>query len=307
MNVRFVGFDWSLNSVVSLESLMERLNSLRDKKVKLADYDRLIFVAEDSPYWVGLFVTIKDQKRFAEVFQSGGSYKVDILEIEKGSIADLNFFALHSGTKNGLYLHYHQSCGLSSFNYFCKRVHDDIRDERKNEAIQKAQSNRDSSAKIGRIRKHYKGTLKYSAMVRPEDFVTLLDDLKEIKAFESDLFTIHANTNDAAMIPFSGLVKKERHRLTFKKGRGMLELIREAIANSVDVGGITRAKVEGDDDQGARIIKLVNNPSFFAEYDYDTVAENMKIDLDDLASCWPIQELLRIMKLNPLKFETPEA
>lgn len=302
MKAKVMGFEWQLGTGISLGNLFHRLTSLRDQKILFGDHERLVYVCDREGYHAGLFLTIKDQRKFAEVQKSGGKYEISVRDIEQGkNVVDFNFFAIHQLTRRGVYLHYHQSCSLGQFTGFCKDQYDTLKDELIQHAI--TDEGASSEGQRDKIKRRFKGSLKYETMVRQESIQALLQELGKIRSFEFDFLNVVAH--QPVFTPYDGTARRVSHKVSFKKN-GRLGAIRQAILGSISAGGLENGRVEGRDLQGVeRIIKLTDNPDYFAEYEHDIVAGNMEFDLDKLSEAWAVNRIVEIAKNRKGLFETP--
>lgn len=303
MKAKLIGFEWQFGHGVALDQLVTKLRSLRDEKVKLGSYDRLVYVCKVDSYHAGLFLTVKDQRKFAEVAAEGGRYQISVRDVEEGkNVVDFNFFAIHERTCRGVYLHYHQSCSLNQFSYFCKRVYNELKLELIAQAIEEAGGDNALEADIKLAKRKFRGSLKWATMVRQENLPQLLDELDRIRSFSFDFFAVGANI--PVFTPYDDTARRMSHRVSFKSGLS-LHRIKQAILRSIREGNLGRGRVEGKAGEIDRVIKLTDNPDCFAEYDHDHIADQMDVDLGDLASSWGVQQLISVAKRNPALFETP--
>lgn len=303
MKARLMGFEWHLGQGITLSALMARLHGLRDTKVDFRNYDRLLYICESGDYFTGLFLTVKDQRKFAEVESNGRTYHISVRDIERGkNVVDFNFFIIHKRTCRGLYLYYHQSCSLNQFSYFCKHEYDKLKDMLISEAATEAGGVSASAAIVKRIKREFKGSLMCKTMVRRESVPQLLDELDMIKTFEFDFFAVQANM--PVFTPYDGTAKRMSHRISFKPDIP-LHRRKQSILASITAGRLSHGRIEGRTGDLDRVIRLIDNPDCFATYDHDYVADHMRVDLDSLASSWGVAQLLAVARQHQAVFEAP--
>jgi hypothetical protein len=129
MQAHLVGFLWELGKGISLNEFFAHLKSQHNVATKFGSYDRLLYISERDDYFLGLFLTVKDQRKVPEIQQAGEDYIVKVRDLDDdSSLIDFNFFAVNKTSAKGLYQHYHNSCSLNQFGLFCRRHYDDLRD-----------------------------------------------------------------------------------------------------------------------------------------------------------------------------------
>lgn len=293
MQVRFLGFSFkSEASTLSLDEYIDYMLDQHDKPYKLGEHNRFLFFNKtyDKKYYVGLLVTVKDQKTFCELVKKSGKLVVKVNELDGNSnLMDFNFFVINKATGFGMYQHYHQSCSLNSFGYFNYRRFSEYRKSKVDVEIAEIADVTD--AKERAIKRKYKGFLKWEILVRKERLKDLIEELKRVKAFE---YTFAALTVDEPEFkPIKEFVKKERKAWAFSP-RTPIQKLAKAISDMVGSKNIESGKVIGVDSDGIdRVLRITDNPDNFGEYSYDEVAPRINaLDVTEFEKSWIVQELL---------------
>ncbi len=272
--------------------MMEHMESQNNTSSNFRDYKRFCYVKdlENEKYIAGLFVTIKDQRKFCELKNNDGKLKVKVNTLDANSnLMDFNFFIINIENGLCLYQHYHNSCSPNQFGYF---LHQKFREFQE----KLCQSEKDSKSNLTNkqeklINKNYKKGLTWELMVRPEKIGDLLNELDTIRAFEIDFF--HLKADDSEFKPLSNFVNKERRTFGFMK-KTLASVLTPTITDIISKLNITNGRVFGKDIDGIeRIIKISENPDNFGEYEYDNIAEKLNsLDIESFHKNWVIKELL---------------
>jgi len=134
MQVRFLGFSFSTESTtLGLDDYIDHIVRNHGETHELGEHNRILFfnTTHSKNYYVGLLVTVKDQKTFCQLVKKSGHLVVKVNELDDDSnLMDFNFFVLHKTTGFGIYQYYHQSCSVNSFGYFNNRRFAEYRDSR---------------------------------------------------------------------------------------------------------------------------------------------------------------------------------
>lgn len=292
MLVRILGISFEPKAIVTLDELFDNLSKLSDKEILVGDINRLLVVDKDSneKYYLGVVVTIKDQRRFCELSKEQGKIKIKVVNLEDHqSIMEFNFFVINKTSGLGLYQHYHQSCSIGQFAHLVSKRYRDIADGLAEEEI--AQNEKIDEKKIAAIRKKYSGRLDWSVLVRKEALENLLLELSLIKSFEFDF--MHLESKEPEYQPLSGKVRKERRKLSFVRNT-FSHFVAHKISVLANKLKISSGRVIGEDEDGiSRAIKIMDNPDNYGEYPYDDVAAKLhNLDLSSISDSWVIIELL---------------
>lgn len=303
MKVRFIGFSFEAKSIISIKELVSYLVGIRNEQYLLGEHNRMIFINQnqDQEYFLGVLVTIKDQRRFCELANENGSFKIKVNDLEENNnIMDFNFFVINKNTGFGLYQHYHQSCSINQFGYLISKRYLSLIDLRIDSEIKAIKNISESQERV--IKKKYSGRLALEVLVRKDKLNDILNELERIKSFEFDFLYLEAKEKEYE--PLSPYVKKERRRFSFVKN-SPVSILSSQITKYIENNGLMKGKIIGEDDHGVeRIIHILDNPDNYGEYDYDEVA--VKLDsliLDNFENSWVTEELLKCCRKHKHIFE----
>lgn len=293
MHVRFLGFSISTEgAALSLDDYIKYMMTKQDTAFKLGEHQRHLYFNDthSENYYVGLLVTVKDQKRFCELKNNSGKLVIKVTDIDADSkIMDFNFFVINKTNGLGMFQYYHQSCSLNSFGYFNFCRYSDYRDGYIKEKIAALED--DSNAEFKKLKKKYQGRLTLETLIRKEKLTELMLELDRIKSFEYSFAYLTANEPEYE--PLKRWVNKERTKLSFAKGSPKNNLA-DVIGSIVKGKGINKGKVTGIDVDGIeRILRITDTPDSFGEYQYDDVADKINaLDIENFQDSWVIKELL---------------
>lgn len=292
MKVRLIGIAFEIESIITMDELMSFLVSTKSATYKLGEHSRMVFINKDydEKYYTGVLITIKDQKKFCELANDDGTFKIEVNELEENHhIMDFNFFVINKKTGFCLYQHYHQSCSANLFGYFMKKRYLSLRDfiiKSKTEAAGES-----SASKEKAIRKKHAGKFMWQILVRKENLQAILNSLEKIKSFEFDFMNLESKEKEYE--PLSSFVKKERRKFSFIANTSG-QILATKISSIIDKVGLSSGRVVGEDGDGIeRVINIMDNPDNFGEYEYDDVAEKLNsLNLNKFENSWVIDELL---------------
>lgn len=303
MLVRFVGFTFAIEGKgnLTLSAFAKSLANERPKVDADSEDHRILFMSDQhhADYHVGLIVTIKDRRTFCELVSSGGSMLVKVNQLSQdSSLMDFNFFVLNKVTGAGLYQHYHQSCSVSSFATLAAKRFSDFRYAELKAAI-------GTSLDIKENERHEKllsNRLHWEVIVRTDALKTMIGELKRVKAFEYCLST--PVVAEQAFVPLKPFVNRKSERLVFTVGTPV-QVAANALDAFVSSTSLRKGRVEGVDEHGIeRILRIVENPDTFGEYEYDDLATKLnELDLTEFHKSWVISELIEKCKANKAIFE----
>ncbi|HDS0961192.1 TPA: hypothetical protein QDZ28_004988 [Pseudomonas putida] len=241
---------------------------------------RRIYVdtTSDADFFLGMIVTIKDQRRFLQLTNGGGALKVKVSDLKgENKLLEFNFFAINKANGLGLYQYYHGSCSPLTFGSYLRSEFREIADTRRDLALGKVEKKRGSKKIEDNIRRELRPPLEFQQLVRKDNIEAVLERYKKIVSFEYDVVAVDSISQYAR--PLSGLVRKIRQRVRFNTDspketlvRGIAEMMPNVEKNSA------RVAVLNDDDEPVSI-RVIGMPENFGEQDYDVVAEAMD-DLD---------------------------
>lgn len=244
---------------------------------------RRIYVntSADEDFFLGIIVTIKDQRRFLQLTSGGGALKVKVSDLKgENKLLEFNFFAINKANGLGLYQYYHGSCSPLTFGSYLRTEFRVLADALRDDALSKVEKKRGSKKVESSIRRKLRPPLEFQQLVKRENIEAVLDRYKKIVSFEYDVVAVESIAQYAR--PLSGLVRKIRQRVRFNTEspketlvRGIADMMPSIEKNSA------RVAVLNDDDEPVSI-RVVGMPENFGEQDYDLVAEEMDdLDLTD--------------------------
>lgn len=306
MHVRLLGFNFIADgSGLTLQTFVDYIQGQRGRSHELGPHKRLLFVnsTHNSKYYVGLLVTVKDQKTYCELVESGGKLTVKVNELDADSnLMDFNFFVLNKLNGLGLYQYYHQSCSLNSFGYYCASRFSEHRKAAIEAAIGAVPVDNLTASKEKQIRQKHNARLKWEILVRKEKLKNLIEELERVKAFEYSFASLTAQ--EPEFKPLEKFVRKETKKLSFTTG-SPVNKIASTISNFVGTSQIESGKVIGMDSDGIeRVLRITDNPDNFGEYSYDDIAPRINsLDTATFENSWVIRELLEKCQQNKHIFE----
>jgi hypothetical protein len=306
MLVRLVGFQLKVEGkgVLTLASFSSTLAAV-SPGVPGEDSSRRILCLNNQhnpEYCAGLVVTVKDQRTYCELVNSGGSLLVKVNELNHGSnLMEFNFFVFNKATGAGLYQHYHQSCSANSFGDLTKRRFSDFKKTSRQSAFDAAGDNA-TEAEKKRIQSEFENKLSFSVLVRKEALKALIAEMKRVKAFQYAL-AIPEVPQDA-FAPLKPFIRMKSERLTFAVNTPT-NSVADAIEAFVSGNFLQSGSIEAVDEDGIdRVIKIMDNPDSFGEYDFDDLVPKLnKLNLTNFEQSWVIEELISKCKENVAAFE----
>lgn len=306
MKVRLLGFTLECGQGIDLTEFLSHLETQNGVMEPFLGSERILYTKPDGDYQLGLFVSVKDQKKFCELRQAADSISISVLELEAGtSLIDFNYFLLNRQTGRGLYQYYHNSCALSRFVDFCKGRYNKLKLSKTNDAIMSAGGNGIAESKKKKIRSQFKGTLSYRQMVRPGELAALMQDFEQIKAFEFDLTQVEEE--QPLFQPVQKYIKQRKIKLSFQRDAGPVDALRNGILKIVKKNSPKNGHITGEDASGEeRTLKIFENFTSFGEYEFDEIAQEMQFNLDAFEKSKMMNRLLGVVRENTRSFEAPE-
>jgi hypothetical protein len=305
VKAQLIGFIWQLGQGIAIDDFFAHLAVLKDRRERFGDYDRLLYVGQLEDYHVGLFLKLKDQRRFTEITDSGGQFKITVRSLDQGNnLCDFNFFMINKKTCRGLYQYYHQSCSFNQFSIFCAQQYEGLKQSRIEADLGHVGGDGASPRDKRRVNKTYKGSLTWENIVKQESLKQLLEELEQIKFFDFNIATI--DESDPWMTPLKRFVKKNRRIVRFKAAQvGLVNAIIETIQNRQ----ITTGRVGGTDaEKRERVYRLIENPDKFAEFEYEDIADETTLNVAEVERSPFFEEMLRVVNSDPgvkAIFESP--
>jgi hypothetical protein len=292
--IRFQGFEVGiLGRAITWEEYLAHLATKNGSLFKYKSFDRIICldVTSNASYIYGLFVTIKDLKRFCEYREADGQFALSARELEDGSrMAEFNFFIIHKKTHRGIYQFYYSSCSLQRFlgllttEFFALRKY----------YISELTSN--STGEIKREIAALRSTeLKTEILVRHETFDALLKDFDYIKEMKVNVTTYDADSSK--YVAFKDHIKKRTEHFIFKKG-GIVSDLRSKISNLAHQPEIDDLKVRGVslENNAEYTIGIFKNITDFGRYKYNDLTEHFDINPNTFMKSQVIELLLGAAK-----------
>jgi len=289
MKVRMYGFEIESESPsVSIGELMSYFASNSGTPDQSRSIERRIFLDESTNknYYIGLVVTVKDQKRFCRLENKKGHIKITVENLTGDSkLMEFNFFVLNKKNGIGLYQHYYQSCALNVFGEYLISHHRMLREKFTNEEIE-AQVNKKGALSADEektIRRKYRGRLRFSQLVRKDSLEKILKEYKALKAFEYEISALDADVREG--VPLSRYVSKLREKLTFSRGWSVSDLA-SAISGAVQKLNPKSGRVYALNELGEDVsLRIFDIPDNFGEEDFDDVAAKLhNLDLEAIGS-----------------------
>ncbi len=304
MKVRLYGFSVKQGSLPLSEFFTTVLKQFEGKKTKYRGEQRILYTAEKGDCFVGLLLTVRDQKRYCELEEGSSGFKIKVRELEgTNRLVEFNFFAVHKKSGNGLFQHYRGSFGLMPFCFYLKSKHAEECKNRRDDALRKAgesPSSQTSNAK--EIRRRFSTSLEVLPLFKPADFEKLVRAMRAISAvsFSCEHFVL----NNAIFSPSKKAVKKERHTITFEKKHSVLGALKNSIVKAakqtVTFDGLA---VAGVDEFGHEATyQLDSNLECFGVYEFDDVADNLDLDLENIANSPIVEMMMQSISSNSVYF-----
>jgi hypothetical protein len=296
MKVRLTGFTFEIENAspqLSMDAFVRFVNTGTDELDGEGEGKRLLFMNadHDADYFVGLVVTVKDHRAYCELVSEAGGMRLKVNDVAEGShLMDFNFFVFHKTTYHGLYQHYHQSCSPGAFARLCGERFRDYRTTLADNAVAALPVPKTDAAER-RARSPFMGYLRSAVIVRQEALEAMIQEMRRVKSFQYAIST--PVVEEKEFRPLARWIKKKVHKISFSVD-GPVHGIATAISRTVERLGIDRGRVEGVDQDGIkRVLRIVDNPDTFGEYDYDDVASRINdLNLSQFHESWAIRELL---------------
>ena len=302
MNVKFQGFEFAIEGgSITWEQFLENLQNISGTEIRYSPFNRILGInlSENPDYILGLFVSIKNQKRFTEIRENRGQFALVAKNLDAGArLADFNFFILNKQNLRGIYQYYHQSCSLQQFLGF---VSSQFYKYKKGLIDELKESDMYSDDELySRLSGLKESKIDTQVMVRSETFDQLLEQIDQIKEMKFSLSTYEPN--EGWFRPLRDCVKKRTERILFN--RDMSSAIRTGIRRVIQNEEIENVRVTGVSVETGieTTIKLFNNINDFGQYDYDNLTEHMAVDLESFYNSEIITLLLRTAQENDQVF-----
>lgn len=284
MKIKFLGFKWNLlcheiqlpNFCFHLQQDgKNRIQTVTEKLTLKTHSDMptpIIVLIEQSDWWTGASIKIKDIRAFCKMIEENGDVKLTTEKLKGNETAvEVNFFVLNKNTGCGLYQYYHQSIWLDTFNKHCRGQYDSLVRKRREDLVQR-------DAKKSEIAKFNKSkTLTYEIMATKERLPELVRSLESVKRLE--IVAAEHLIKEGAFTPLAGRVSRVRHSFIIgkKNGRSLVESIAAALEKSL----LKKAKVVGMIPGNLDVVyKLEDNYQSFGEIDHDKATDGNLLEID---------------------------
>lgn len=245
MKVRFVGLNITTGDGIGQKDFVDYLISQNGVAIDYKDYERRCYVEKtvNEKYYIGLFLTIKDQKKFCELRDNG---TVAMGTLADGSnLMDFNFFIINKSNGSCMYQHYHQSCSANQFGAFLKQRFRTLQDQYlKNEKDQKSTLTTKEKSSIS---EKYKKSLSWDLIVRPEKIDAILAELDTIQTFVIDFSSLEEK--EPPFTPMKNYVTRERKSFVFAR-KTPASVLTPVLRDIISLCDISRGKVTGKDFDG---------------------------------------------------------
>ena len=264
-------------------------------EAKVGGYDRLIYLDEKDGFYVGLMLTIKDEKTFCQIKRDPSkATKLYVNKIgEQDSLVDFNFFIINKKTKRGLYQYYWHSCSLRQFLSLLRSKYVELADKADAADIKKAGGKRAARA------------FAASPMFREESLDELLTNMESIKSFQFDYTAAFLPDDDAS--PLADSVTTESRSFKFKStaGKGTIIKAIKAVIKSESVLNASVGAVESDVGLRRFILEEERNLESYGNQDFDDVTAQMSTlpDPTMIKEALCIKQMIKAAKDNSLLFE----
>lgn len=291
-----VGFTIETNTPVTLADLWSHL-AKQPKEHEYRKARRVLYLAIEDGHAIGLMLTTKSHKKACELVSEGGKLNISITKsAANAERVDFNFIIIRLSSNRGLYLQYRGSWSMNAFGDFLQKQFSELVATQKEKAF-KASGATVASKKGKQVRDLYKRpNLDLTLMVRKEKFRTLLQQMKKIRSFEFPLMKL--TMDDNIFTPLSGSVKSERHKITFLGEAGKSGIV-QGILNVINSAGIETGTVHGRDAGDLEThIDIVNNPDVYHFFNFDDIADEQNLDLDDFKSSKLLQTMRGLLDAN---------
>ena len=303
MKVKMLGIELILNKKFTLKQFFDHIlnvNNIQGKyELKFADYTRLIYLNNDNLYYYGLILTIKDQKIYIELVDSGAEYDIKINELSENSkLSDFNFFLINSNTCKGLYQYYHNSCSLNTFGQILRKQYHIELDKIE---LDELSNIHDKKNKI-KLKEEFKKILDWNSIVKSDNYEKLIENLKSINSFDINIAKFDQINSEFR--PIQDKVVRVNCSFKFNKDFSVNDIF-NAIKPACDFFGQKRGKIIGINHNGnEEVISVEDNLEIFAEYELDDVISEFSIkNPQDFMDCDFINKIKNLYEDNKYIFE----
>lgn len=304
MQVKFVGFAFDgVDGLRHFDEFVAQLSIAPSEPVADGEVSRMVFMngSHSADYYIGLVVTVRDQKAFCQLRNDGGQLVVRVSELDENSQhMDFSFFVIHKQSMMGMYQTYHGSCSPSSFfSIMRSRYTAFLKDRRETEVASLPHETKKRA--VAEVRRHYGGRLECRLVVRTESLREMIEQLSRVKEFTYSVAVLEAN--EPEFQPLSGVVRKVKRTILFRPdvgGSSVAHALSRLVGRLEDQSG----SIVGEDVNGlAKTLHFLDNPDVFQVYDYDDVAPRINsLQIQSFQTSWVVDRLLATCGEHPYLF-----
>jgi hypothetical protein len=304
MQAHFFGFSLAANPPPDLNSFFQELATRPREPGRWGRFDRMLLVGERDGFRVGLFVTVKTQRKQCELKKDAdGNFNIEVRKLDPNSYPmDFNFFVINTATYRGLYQHYYQSASLLQFGEYLKSQFSKVRKRMRRDELDNAAND---AAKESVRTKFETSDFVFRAMARKADIEKFLGDISALRTFQVTYESL------AAFEPYFEPVKEQLIRQTselFFTADTPVGIAKKGILAAIEHFGPYKGTIEGTDEHGGdRILHLEEKHLSFETMDYDEIAERMTFKLDEFQTAPILGDMIESMKRHNTIMSTPAA
>lgn len=280
MRVKNYGFALRLHTAGAVARYLTHI-AAQDEEIPFYGQNRILRLEPVGDYWLGVVLTIRNQKSFFELKRSTNGIRISRASVGEDGLLEFNFFVVNPESGLGIYQHYYHSMGLTAFGALAKNRYKDFR---------RAMREQDPTQPID----HH---LVFEPLFRKEDFYELLKEMQNIKSMNFRLAVL--GNSDKLFEPLSGVANAFSHRATFSQGLSVTK-IRKGIRDMIN-GGAHDVTVAAVDFDGLRhTLKASENLKDFGCGDFDQLFGGTLFNWDKLSKNRGAQELIDAIKDHAL-------
>jgi hypothetical protein len=293
MNIRVLGFEFSLNRGVAVNDLVAALKTESGTRFRYQSLDRVVTVAEQGDHLIGSIWTDKGQKKFTEIDQTSNEMRTRGCDPGK-SLSGFNFFAISLKKKRGLSTHYADSGGQSLVCGLLLRAADEALRANREKAVTALGANATTEQKK-KTRERFTGEgLSWAPLLNRAQIEAVLNGFKKIKNFTVRLKAVAA---DPAMIA-SPIIATEDRKFGFTRDAGLAakaKHILDIARNRPE--GTDAIFVEGVNGDGVDIrFDLGSIPDWFGAVKYEEFLSKPNLFATNLTDAALVKHLLGVMR-----------
>lgn len=301
MKGRLIGFTAEVGTL-SLDEFL-RANCDNQSLFKHSNLERMLCVHESDREFIGVLLTIHDKAKFCQMKMSGKP-KISVRNLAgTNRMVDFNYFVINRQSRKGIYQQYSGACGLTAFGNLLNRKYVDqiktMQFAAQNEL--REQTGKPPTAKqLTEIRKRIHGTLSLRMIVSQEEFPELVREMKKVRSFAYDFETL--SVNEPSMTLLSDAADRKRYTITFKS-ESPTESLKRAIIELANKREFPDISVAGTDQSGNSVTYHVEqNMTHFGKFDFDEIATEAFLDIDDINGSGIILMIREAMTKNQSYF-----